>query len=51
MAAIFNCCLVEKNNYISSEKLVNIELKKIESLLFENKLSLNTQKSTIVMFG
>ena len=33
------------------EKLVNRELKKIENWLFENKLSLNTQKSSTIMFG
>ena len=40
-----------ENIYTSLEKLVNIEVKKIETWLFKNKLSLNNQKSTIVMFG
>ena len=39
------------DNSTSLEKLVNKELKKIDNWLLKNKLSLNTQKSTTIMFG
>ena len=32
------------NNYVSLEKIVNVEVKKIENWLLENKLSLNLKK-------
>ena len=37
------------NNYVSLEKMVNVEVKKIERLL-ENKLSLNLKKSYTIIF-
>ena len=39
------------NNSSSVEKVVNEELKKIENWLLKNKLTLNTQKSSTIMFG
>ena len=39
------------NNYVSLEKIVNVEVKKIENWLLENKLSLNLKKSYTIIFG
>ena len=39
------------NNYVSLEKMVNVEVKKIENWLLENKLSLNLKKSYTIIFG
>ena len=39
------------NNYVSLEKIINVEVKKIENWLLENKLSLNLKKSYTIIFG
>ena len=39
------------NNYVSLKKIINVEVKKIENWLLENKLSLNLKKSYTIIFG
>ena len=39
------------NNYVSLQKIINVEVKKIKNWLLENKLSLNLKKSYTIIFG